>query len=93
MTSLTSTVWMESFRRSRRVQPVQKVHGRDAPAVVIVIAIAGGAVADAVQEAVREVTAVATPVAVGAEEGEIALSRARLYGMRGGTRARIRVCL
>jgi len=40
------------------------VRGRDAPAAVIAIAIAGGAVADAVREAVREVTVVATPAAV-----------------------------
>jgi len=67
------------------VQPVPKVHGRDVPAaaVVIAIAIAGGAVADAAREAVREVTVVATPAAVvAAEDGRIASGRARLQPCR-----------
>jgi len=72
------------------VPRVQKVRGRDVPAAVaaIAIAIADGAVADAVREAGREVTVVAIlAVAADADEGRIALSRVRFWEGHGFSRA------
>jgi hypothetical protein len=53
---------------------------------VIVIVIAGGAVADAVREAVREVTVVAIPAAADAAEGKISSGSARLHSLRKSSR-------